>query len=325
VFLLDFGVARVAEGPNFNQPGLTIGTPMFMPPEQAKADWHRVDERSDVWGVGAVLRFALTGTHLRSGTSVDQVMKEAQQRAAPRTSGLGLPAQLSALIDRALEFRPEQRFGTALAMLRELELVRGQLSSSQRTSASYAAPSTLRSGRQAPRTNRQPSRVLERIAGAVAFAVITAAGVATFGGQAASSPLELAGAMAPEALTTVPLPSVPPMPTPPAPTPVPVVPSPAPSPTPAPPRQPMPKAVASVYVARASASAAASSVAISEARRWAGVSSRALPGAGLPPRADAGQTDSEASRVYLSADSRVAPDVPSAGDDVLLDPLARRL
>jgi serine/threonine-protein kinase len=127
VFLLDFGVARVAEGPNFNRDGLSVGTPMFMSPEQANADWTTVDERSDLWGVGAVVRYALTGKCLRTGTTLEEVMKEAREKPVSSARNLGLSPVLSSWLNRALAFRPERRFACAQSMLRALEQMRGQL------------------------------------------------------------------------------------------------------------------------------------------------------------------------------------------------------
>src|SRR5712675_1587376 len=61
VKLLDFGIARViAPGrPRTTQSGATMGTPAFMPPEQARGRWEQIDGRSDLWAVGATMFVAL--------------------------------------------------------------------------------------------------------------------------------------------------------------------------------------------------------------------------------------------------------------------------
>ncbi len=62
--LLDFGVAKLREAPRgkaLTVNGIVIGTPAFMPPEQARGQWELVDERSDLWSIGATMFTLLTG------------------------------------------------------------------------------------------------------------------------------------------------------------------------------------------------------------------------------------------------------------------------
>jgi serine/threonine-protein kinase len=59
--ILDFGIARLAEpSVEATQTGMMMGTPAFMPPEQARARWNEVDARSDIWALGVVLFELLT-------------------------------------------------------------------------------------------------------------------------------------------------------------------------------------------------------------------------------------------------------------------------
>src|SRR5262249_45017895 len=59
--VLDFGMSRLDrnEGKQLTQAGAIVGTPAFMPPEQARGD--RVDHRADIYAVGVILYTALTG------------------------------------------------------------------------------------------------------------------------------------------------------------------------------------------------------------------------------------------------------------------------
>jgi serine/threonine-protein kinase len=54
-------VGRVEEAAGLSRAGAALGTPAYMPPEQAAGDWDIVDERADVFALGAILCQALTG------------------------------------------------------------------------------------------------------------------------------------------------------------------------------------------------------------------------------------------------------------------------
>ena len=61
VKVLDFGIARARELASATVTGTVMGTPGFMPPEQARGQWSVVDARSDVWAVGATMYALLSG------------------------------------------------------------------------------------------------------------------------------------------------------------------------------------------------------------------------------------------------------------------------
>lgn len=62
VFVLDFGLARVAEEPALTQSGVIMGTPYYMSPEQLAGE--KLDERSDIYSIGLILYHCLTGEDL---------------------------------------------------------------------------------------------------------------------------------------------------------------------------------------------------------------------------------------------------------------------
>ncbi len=125
VKVLDFGLARVREVSQ--QVRLTMadspmGTPAFMPPEQARANWDDVDARSDVYAVGASLFTLLTGQLVHDSTSLaDLMVKVCTQPARPlRSLDPSLPPALARVVDRAVAFAAADRYADAREMLVDL-------------------------------------------------------------------------------------------------------------------------------------------------------------------------------------------------------------
>jgi len=125
--LMDFGISRtVAAGDPAAAPGLTrvgevVGTPEFMSPEQASGD--AVDGRSDLYALGLVAFFAVTGEPAIAGDSTRQVIvRQLTQDVPPVASRrAGLPPALAAAIDRLTRKAPEARYPSAEALVEALE------------------------------------------------------------------------------------------------------------------------------------------------------------------------------------------------------------
>ncbi len=128
--LLDFGIAfaRDEAARNDTWAGLVMGTPGYMPPEQARADWDRVDARSDLWAVGALLYRLLTGHRVLAAETPRAMIRRAASERVPRTADAipDAPA-MTALLDRALAAEPAERVASAAAMAEELEAVLQEL------------------------------------------------------------------------------------------------------------------------------------------------------------------------------------------------------
>jgi eukaryotic-like serine/threonine-protein kinase len=118
--VLDFGIARLAEPQleGATQTGLMMGTPAFMPPEQARARWQDVDERSDVWSAGATMLALLLGRRPRLADTANEELLLAMTEPLPRALNLvhGLPPEIANVIDRAVSFQREDRWPNARAM-----------------------------------------------------------------------------------------------------------------------------------------------------------------------------------------------------------------
>jgi serine/threonine-protein kinase len=112
VKVLDFGVVQHL-GPSdgddkLTQPGVLVGTPGYMSPEQATG---LADVRSDIYSVGVVGYFLLTGQTPFSGRRVQQILAPPVLEGTPlRELRPEVPADLEAVIQRCLRRAPDERF-----------------------------------------------------------------------------------------------------------------------------------------------------------------------------------------------------------------------
>ncbi len=97
------------------EPGQAIGTPNYMPPEQAAGDRPRIGERSDVFGLGALLYLVLTGRPPYDGGSSAEVIRLAIEARPPSPRSLdgSIPPALEAICLKAMDPQPERRYETA--------------------------------------------------------------------------------------------------------------------------------------------------------------------------------------------------------------------
>jgi len=119
--LTDFGLARQRDDPGITSPGLFLGTPHYVSPEQAEAG--PIDERSDFYSLGVLLFELATGHKPFAGETVAEVLE--QQRHAPppdpRQFNPSVSEPLSRLILRCLAKDPNQRFASARELQRALQ------------------------------------------------------------------------------------------------------------------------------------------------------------------------------------------------------------
>jgi len=131
VRLLDFGIARVesASRTHTTEAGTTLGTPAFMPPEQALGRWEQLDGRSDLWSLGATMYLLLSGQPVRERGSVTEQLLGAMTRPVPSLGDVApLPRSVVAVVDRALAFDRDARFPDARSMQLAVKAVQDELS-----------------------------------------------------------------------------------------------------------------------------------------------------------------------------------------------------
>jgi serine/threonine protein kinase len=129
--VLDFGIARMREGADsarMTTTGAALGTPAFMPPEQALGNWDQVDARTDLWAAGATMFTLLTGRYVHDADTIQKMMLAAMTLPAPRLGLVrpDLPPELGQIIDGALAFDQAQRWPDARAMQHAVRALRAR-------------------------------------------------------------------------------------------------------------------------------------------------------------------------------------------------------
>ncbi len=120
----DFGLAQIAQGEDdLTLPGTLLGTPAFMAPEQASRRGGDLTTASDIYSLGAVLFFLLTGQPPFRGTTHFDTMRQVVDEEAPRPSGLNprVDRDLETICLKCLEKEPARRYGSAEALAEDLE------------------------------------------------------------------------------------------------------------------------------------------------------------------------------------------------------------
>jgi serine/threonine protein kinase/dipeptidyl aminopeptidase/acylaminoacyl peptidase len=121
--VLDFGLARHAQDDSkLTQSGAPMGSPSYMPPEQAAGRTRATDERSDVYALGAMLYELVTGRPPFQAASVLETLKLVLETepASPRLLNPTVPPDLETICLKCLEKEPGKRYATAQALAEEL-------------------------------------------------------------------------------------------------------------------------------------------------------------------------------------------------------------
>ncbi len=130
--LIDFGIARAPnrladkfadadDPPTLLHGHNLIGTPNYMSPEQASGK--PIDERTDIYSLGAVMYEMLVGRKPFHAESADKLLQQIVTRAPPAPEELDrrVPAALSRIVMKAMSKRPEKRYQTAGQMALDIK------------------------------------------------------------------------------------------------------------------------------------------------------------------------------------------------------------
>jgi predicted ATPase len=121
--LMDFGLARALGGPNLTQGGVIVGTPAYLPPEQALGK--RSDTRSDLYSLGCVLYEMVTGRPPFHGDDPVKVIFSHinDLPMMPRKLAPEIPEALEHVILKLLSKDPDQRYQSAGELSQALKSV----------------------------------------------------------------------------------------------------------------------------------------------------------------------------------------------------------
>jgi len=120
VKVTDFGTAKILQFGTVQQTAHVMGTPSYMSPEQVKG--RAVDGRSDIFSLGVMLYEMVTGEKPFPGQNITTVIYKIvnEEPVPPRQINPSIHAGISAIVMRALEKEPDQRYQSCREMLEDL-------------------------------------------------------------------------------------------------------------------------------------------------------------------------------------------------------------
>ncbi len=123
-YIADFGLAKSTSGnSDLTQTGQILGTAGYMAPEQAAGECKKIESSADIYGLGGLLYFCLTGQAPFVAENVLDALVQVleSEPAPPRTHNKQIPRSLELICMRCLEKKPENRYANAMEVAEDLE------------------------------------------------------------------------------------------------------------------------------------------------------------------------------------------------------------
>ena len=136
--VVDFGLAKLATQARLTRVGTTVGTIMYMSPEQAQGE--EADERSDIWSLGVVLYEMATGRPPFEGEHEQAIIYSILNKTPEPVGRLlpGAPKELERILTTALAKKPDERYQRMSELAADLDLLREKLQKEAKASAAPA-------------------------------------------------------------------------------------------------------------------------------------------------------------------------------------------